>query len=287
VQQRTLGGRSVSAIGLGAMPMSVDERPSHDQAMRTIHAALDAGITLIDTADAYCRDADDVGHNEQVVADALRTWSGDRDAIIVATKGGHTRGGDGSWGLNGTPEYLRSACDASLKALGVDVIDLYQFHRPDPQVPVVESVGALSELQAAGKVRMIGVSNFSADMLDQIKSVADIASVQNEYSPAFRSSADEVRYCDEHSIAFLAWSPLGGMGAAGQLGTRFPAFTEIATELQVSPQRVALAWELAQAPAVIPIPGASRPETILDSLAAADLELSDEQLQRLADGDHP
>jgi aryl-alcohol dehydrogenase-like predicted oxidoreductase len=287
VQQRTLGDRSVSAIGLGAMPMSVDERPSHEQAMRTIHAALDAGITLLDTADAYCRDADDMGHNEQVVAEALRTWSGDRDTVIVATKGGHTRGGDGSWGLNGSPEYLRSACDASLVALGVDVIDLYQFHRPDPGVPVVESVGALAELQAAGKVRQIGVSNFSADMLEQIRPVADIASVQNEYSPAFRSSADEVRYCDEHSIAFLAWSPLGGMGAAGQLGARFPAFTEIADQLQVSPQRVALAWELAQAPTVIPIPGASRPETILDSLAAADLELSDEQLQRLADGDNP
>jgi aryl-alcohol dehydrogenase-like predicted oxidoreductase len=287
VQQRTLGDRSVGAIGLGAMPMSVDERPSPDRAMRTIHAALDAGVTLIDTADAYCRDAADMGHNEQVVAEALRTWSGDRDAITVATKGGHTRGGDGSWGLNGTPEYLRSACDASLEALGVDVIDLYQFHRPDPAVPVVESVGALVELQAAGKVRMIGVSNFSVDMLDQVRSVADIASVQNEYSPTFRSSADEVRYCDANAIAFLAWSPLGGMGAAGQLGTRFPAFTEIAAELEVSPQRVALAWELAQAPAVIPIPGASRPETILDSVAAADLELSDEQLQRLADGDHP
>ena len=284
MQQRTLGDRRVSAIGLGAMPMSVDERPTQQQAMRTIHAALDAGVTLIDTADAYCRDAGDVGHNEGVVADALRTWSGDRDAVIVATKGGHTRGGDGSWGLNGTPEYLRGACDASLKMLGVDAIDLYQFHRPDPAVPVVESVGALADLQRAGKVRMIGVSNFSVDMLEQVRSVADIASVQNEYSPAFRTSEAEVRYCDEHEIAFLAWSPLGGMGAAGQLGSRFPAFTAIAEELQVSPQRVALAWELAQAPTVIPIPGASRPETILDSVAAAELQLSDQQLQRLAAG---
>lgn len=287
MQQRTLGDRSVSAIGLGAMPMSVDERPPREQAIQTIHAALDAGITLIDTADAYCRDADDIGHNEQVVAEALRTWSGDRDTITVATKGGHTRGGDGSWGLNGSPEYLRSACDASLKMLGVDVIDLYQFHRPDPAVPVVESVGALTELQAAGKVRQIGVSNFSVDMLEQVRSVADLASVQNEYSPAFRGSLDEVRYCDEHGIAFLAWSPLGGMGAAGQLGSRFPAFTDVAAELQISPQRVALAWELAEAPVVIPIPGASRPETILDSVAAADVALSDEQLQRLSAGARP
>ena len=284
MRQRTLGTRSVSAIGLGAMPMSVDERPSHEQAMRTIHAALDAGVTLIDTADAYCRDAGDVGHNEAVVAEALRTWSGDRDSVIVATKGGHTRGGDGSWGLNGTPEYLRAACDASLKALGAEAIDLYQFHRPDPAVPVAESVGALAELQQAGKVRLVGVSNFSVEMLEQVRPVADIASVQNEYSPAFRTSESEVRYCEEHEIAFLAWSPLGGMGAAGQLGSRFPAFTAVAEELEVSPQRVALAWELAQAPTVIPIPGASRPETILDSVAAAELKLSDEQLQRLAAG---
>lgn len=284
MQQRPLGDRAVSAIGLGAMPLSVDERPSHDQAMRTIHAALDAGVSLIDTADAYCRDAEDMGHNEHVVAEALRTWSGERDTITVATKGGHTRGGDGSWGLDGSPEYLRSACDASLKALGVDVIDLYQFHRPDPAVPVVESVGALAELQAAGKVRMIGVSNFTVDMLEQVRTVADVTSVQNEHSPAFRTSADEVRYCDENDVAFLAWSPLGGMGAAGQLGARFPAFAEVSRELEVSPQRVALAWQLAQSPTVIPIPGASRPETILDSIAAADLQLTDRQLQRLAAG---
>lgn len=284
MQQRPLGDRTVSAIGLGAMPMSVDERPSRDQAMRTIHAALDAGVTLIDTADAYCRDAEDMGHNEQVVAEALRTWSGDRDTITVATKGGHTRGGDGSWGLDGSPQYLRSACDASLKALGVDAIDLYQFHRPDPAVPVVESVGALAELQAAGKVRMIGVSNFTVEMLEEVRTVADITSVQNEHSPAFRTSADEVRYCDENDVAFLAWSPLGGMGAAGQLGARFPAFAEVSRELEVSPQRVALAWQLAQAPIVIPIPGASRPETILDSIAAVDLQLTQRQLQRLSTG---
>lgn len=284
MQQRPLGDRTVSAIGLGAMPMSVDERPSRDQAMRTIHAALDAGVTLIDTADAYCRDAEDMGHNEQVVAEALRTWSGDRDTITVATKGGHTRGGDGSWGLDGSPQYLRSACDASLKALGVDAIDLYQFHRPDPAVPVVESVGALAELQAAGKVRMIGVSNFTVEMLEEVRTVADITSVQNEHSPAFRTSADEVRYCDENDVAFLAWSPLGGMGAAGQLGARFPAFAEVSRELEVSPQRVALAWQLAQAPTVIPIPGASRPETILDSIAAVDLQLTQRQLQRLSTG---
>lgn len=279
--QRTLGGRSVSAIGLGAMPMSVDDRPARRQSLRTIHTALDAGITLIDTADAYCRDASDVGHNEQLVAEALSTWRGDRDLIMVATKGGHVRRGDGSWSVDGRPEYLRRACEASLKALGVERIDLYQYHRPDPKVPVAESVGALAQLADEGKIDLIGVSNLSVAQIREAQSVAPIASLQNQFSPAFRSSQDEVEYCTSEGIAFLAWSPLGGMSAAGNLGSRFPAFAEIAAEHGVSPQRVALAWELARSEAMIPIPGASRPETILDSLAAADLTLSAEQLARL------
>ena len=281
MQRRKLGDSEVSAIGLGAMPMSLDGRPPRDQAIRTIHAALDAGITLIDTADAYCEDADDVGHNERLVAEALATWSGDRGGVIVATKGGHTRGGDGSWGRDGRPEYLRNACEASLKALGTDCIDLYQFHRPDPSVPVEESVGALAELQQTGKVRMLGVSNFAIDQIQKAKSVAGIVSVQNEFSPAFRSSQSEIAYCEANGMAFLAWSPLGGMAAAAALPQRHPAFATVAQECGVSAQRVALAWELAQSPAVIPIPGASRPETILDSVTAVDVQLTAGQLQRL------
>jgi aryl-alcohol dehydrogenase-like predicted oxidoreductase len=283
VQQRTLGDRQVSAIGLGAMPLSVDDRPPRARALRTVHAALDAGVTLIDTADAYCTDASDVGHNEQLVAEAVSTWGGNRDGLVIATKGGHVRGGDGSWLLNGRPDYLRQACEASLRALGVDCIDLYQLHRPDPEVPVSDSVSALAQLQAEGKVRMIGVSNFSVEQLRAVDEVADVVSVQNEYSPAFRSSAGEADYCAKEGIAFLAWSPLGGMGAAGALGRRFPAFAEISAERGVSPQQVALAWILAAAPNTIPIPGSSRPETILDSVAAADLVLDDGELQRLAD----
>ena len=279
--QRTLGDSTVAAIGLGAMPMSVDDRPGRAQSLRTIHAALDAGVTLIDTADAYCRDASDVGHNEQLVAEALSTWQGDRDEIVVATKGGHVRGGDGSWSVDGRPEYLRQACEASLKSLGVERIDLYQFHRPDPAVPVSESIGALAELAAEGKIDMIGVSNLSVEQIREAQAVSRIASVQNQFSPAFRSSEDEVAYCAGEAIAFLAWSPLGGMSAAGDLGTRFPAFAEIARDRDVSPQQVALAWALSRSDTVIPIPGASRPETILDSVAAVDLELSDEELARL------
>jgi aryl-alcohol dehydrogenase-like predicted oxidoreductase len=168
-----------------------------------------------------------------------------------------------------------------LKALGSDCIDLYQFHRPDPAVPVEESVGALADLQQQGKVRMIGVSNFSIDQLQKAQSVAGIVSVQNEFSPAFRSSQPEIAYCEANDLAFLAWSPLGGMGAAAALAQRHPAFAAVARESGVSAQRVALGWELAQSPAVIPIPGASRPETILDSLAAVDLSLTSTQLQQL------
>jgi len=282
MHSRRLGTRDVSAVGLGAMPMSTATRPPRAQAIRTIHAALDAGVTLIDTADAYCLDAGEMGHNERLVAEALRAWPGDAADVVVATKGGHTRGADGSWGLDGSPEYLRRACDASLTALGVDAIGLYQFHRPDPAVPVAESVGALAGLQRDGKVQMIGVSNFSVDQIAQALEITDIVSVQNEFSPAFRSSEPEIDVCEQRRVAFLAWSPLGGMGAAAALHDRHPAVAEVAAECGVSPQRVALAWELARSPAVIPIPGASRPETILDSLHAADLALTDDQLRRLS-----
>lgn len=281
MRQRTLGKRSVSAIGLGAMPFSVDERPSRAQAIRTVHAALDAGVTLIDTADAYCRDASDVGHNEQLVAEALAAYGGDVSQIVVATKGGHVRGGDGSWSVDGRPEYLRQACVASLRSLGVERVDLYQLHRPDRAVPVAESVGALAQLQAEGKIDQIGVSNLNQSQLDDARAIADVVSVQNEFSPAFVSSAGEIEYCEANDLAFLAWSPLGGMGAAGSVGDRFPAFAEIAAEIGVSPQQVTLAWTLGRSSTTIPIPGASRPETILDSIRAAELDLSADQRRRL------
>jgi aryl-alcohol dehydrogenase-like predicted oxidoreductase len=277
---RRLGGLRVSAIGLGEMPMSLAGRPDEAQSVRTIHAALDAGVTLIDTADAYCRDGSELGHGERLVAKALAAWSGDRGRVLVATKGGHTRPGR-EWGLDGRPEYLRQACEASLRALGVEAIGLYQFHRPDPKVPFAESVGALAELKAAGKVRLVGLSNVSVDQVNQARELVDVASVQNEFSPRFRRSEGELAFCAAQGIAFLPWSPLGGIGRGRDLGGRHRAFAEVAEAHGVSPQRVALAWELAKAPVVIPIPGASRPETITDSLAAAGLRLSDDDLSRL------
>ena len=277
---RRLGGLKVGAVGLGEMPMSLAGRPDEDRSIRTIHAALDAGVTLIDTADAYCRDGSEQGHGERLVAKALAAWPGDRDRVLVATKGGHTRPG-GSWDLDGRPEYLRQACEASLKALGVEAIGLYQFHRPDPKVPFAESVGALAELEAAGKVRLVGLSNVSVDQIRQARELVRVASVQNEFSPRFRRSEGELAFCAAEGIAFLPWSPLGGIGRGRDLGGRHRAFAEVAEARGVSPQQVALAWELAKAPVVIPIPGASRPETILDSVAAAGLRLGRDELDRL------
>jgi aryl-alcohol dehydrogenase-like predicted oxidoreductase len=277
---RRLGGLRIGAVGLGEMPLSLAGRPDEARAVRTIHAALDAGVTLIDTADAYCRDDSELGHGERLVAKALAAWPGDRDRVLVATKGGHTRPG-GSWGLDGRPEYLRRACEASLRALGVEAIGLYQFHRPDPKVPFAESVGALAELKAAGKVRLVGLSNVSIDQIRQARELVEVASVQNEFSPRFRRSEGELAWCAEHRIAFLPWSPLGGIGRGRDLGGRHRAFAEVAEAHGVSPQQVALAWELAKAPVVIPIPGASRPETITDSAAAAGLRLGKDELARL------
>jgi aryl-alcohol dehydrogenase-like predicted oxidoreductase len=284
MRTRKIGQATVSAVGLGAMPMSIEGRPDDDRSIRTIHAALDAGVTLIDTADAYHLHPGETGHNEALIARALATYHGDADDVLVATKGGHLRPGDGAWTLNGSPEHLLQAAEASLKALGVDAIGLYQYHRPDPTVPYAESIGALKVLLDAGKIRMAGISNASIERIDIARRVlgeGNLASVQNEFSPAFRSSEPEMRHCAEHGIAFLPWSPLGGIGAAARLGARHAAFQQVANARGVSPQQVTLAWMLAKAPVVIPIPGASRPASITDSALAADLVLSGAELDQL------
>ena len=282
MRTRTIGDMTVSAIGLGAMPLSpAPDGVDHRRAMSTVHAALDAGVRLIDTADAYAPSPRDVGHNERIIADALSTWSGDADEVLVATKGGHTRDTDADWGLNGRPEYLRSACEASLKRLGVDAIGLYQYHRPDPDVPYAETVGALADLQRDGLIRHVGISNANPDQIREAAGTANVVSVQNEFSPRYRSSLPELRLCSDMGVAFLPYTPLGGINSATQLRADHAEFAAVAREHGVSPQQVALAWELAQSDVVIPIPGASRPETILDSVQAADLELSADELERL------
>jgi aryl-alcohol dehydrogenase-like predicted oxidoreductase len=281
VQQRRIGDRPVSAVGLGAMPLSTrTDRPSREDAVAVVHAALDAGVTLIDTADAYARDEAEFGHNESLVAEALAS-SGAAD-VLVATKGGHTRQG-GDWLLDGSPAYLRRACEASLRRLGVDAIGLYQFHRPDPATPWEDSMGALRQLADDGLVQMVGISNADVAQIDVARSIVGpaLVSVQNQFSPGWRFSADEVAHCAGHGLAFLPWSPFGGVSAAGSLSATAPAFAEVAEELGVSVYQVTLAWHLAQSDVVVPIPGASRPASIRDSAAAADLRLTPEQLARL------
>lgn len=286
MQLRTIGGRSVSAIGLGGMPMSIEGRPDRERSIATIHAALDAGVTLIDTADAYHQFADEVGHNEELIAEALRSYGGDTSGVLVATKGGSLRPGDGSWTHDGRPEYLKEAAKASAKRLGVDAIGLYQFHRPDPGVPYGDSVGAIRDLLDEGVIELAGISNANPDQIRQANDILGgrLASVQNQFSPRFRSSLPELELCAELGIAFLPWSPLGGISLArsGELGAEFSAFQEVADAHGVSPFRVTLAWELALAPVVVPIPGASRPESITDSAQATELTLSADEVARLS-----
>ena len=284
MKQRTLGGQTVSAIGLGGMPMSIEGRPDdRSQSIATIHAALDAGITLIDTADAYHLPGVDVGHNETLIAEALGSYGGTTDHVIVATKGGHVRPTPGPWPTDGRPEHLRAAVLASAERLGVEQIGLYQFHRPDPDVPYADSVGVLAELLDDGMIALAGISNATVDQIREANAILGgrLASVQNQFSPAFRTSQDELDLCAELGIAFLPWSPLGGIRRAAGLGDAFAPFNEVAQEHGLSPQVVALAWELALADVVIPIPGASRPQTIGDSATAPDLELSSDELARL------
>jgi aryl-alcohol dehydrogenase-like predicted oxidoreductase len=241
-------------------------------------------VTLIDTADAYHRDADEVGHNEALIAKALDSYGGDTSDVLVGTKGGHLRPGNGSWTVNGRPEYLKDAARASAARLGVEAVGLYQFHRPDPDVDYADSVGALSDLLDEGVIRMAGISN--ADV-EQIRLAQDVlggrlVSVQNQFSPAFTSSRAELDLCAELGIAFLPWSPLGGIARARDLGGQSATFERIGAETGVSPQQVCLAWELSLAPVVIPIPGASRPASIQDSARASGITLTPEQIKELA-----
>jgi aryl-alcohol dehydrogenase-like predicted oxidoreductase len=284
MKERMIGEVSVGEIGLGGMGMSIEGRPDEARSIATIHAALDAGVTLIDTADAYHRDEDEVGHNEDLIAKALSSYGGDTSKVLVATKGGHLRPGDGSWTLNGRPEYLKQAARASAKRLGVEAIGLYHFHRPDPEVDYADSVGAIRDLLDEGVIRMAGISNANVDRIRLSQEILGgrLASVQNQFSPAFRSSLAELQLCAELGIAFLAWSPLGGISRAGDLAGKGAAFERLGAELGVSSQQICLAWELALSPTVIPFPGASRPASIQDSVKASEITLTPDQITELS-----
>lgn len=288
MRQRTIGNDKVGAIGLGAMPLSIEGRPDERRAVATVHAALDAGVTLIDTADSYHWHAGERGHNERLVARALRSYGGDTSGVLVATKGGRGRPGDGSWTVTGTPEHLKRAAEASAGRLGVDAVGLYQLHKPDPAVPWADSVGALRDLLDAGTIRSAGISNVTSVQIREAHAILGdgLVSVQNQYSPAVRGGEPELRLSAELGLAFLPWSPLGGITRSSLDGPSGPtsagtAFHAVAAERGVSPQRIALAWLLARSPAVVPVPGASRPASVQDSAGAAETVLSEAEVARL------
>jgi aryl-alcohol dehydrogenase-like predicted oxidoreductase len=283
MNNRRIGSAVVSAIGLGGMPLSIEGRPDEERAVATLHAALDAGISFIDTAMSYCLNSSETGHNESLIARALAAYGDDTSEVLVGTKGGAAREADGAWSFHGDPATLREACEGSLKRLGVDTIGLYQLHVPDPNVPYADSVGALRDLYDAGKIRAVGISNVNSDQLREAHGILGerLVSVQNNFSPATRDSEPQLRLCTELGVAFLPYSPLGGISRAGGLGSSHAAFARIAEERGVSPQQVCLAWELAKSPIVIPIPGSSRPATARDSAAAADLELTEAEFAEL------
>jgi aryl-alcohol dehydrogenase-like predicted oxidoreductase len=274
METRQLGpdGPVVSAIGLGGMYLSITGRPTEDDAVRTIHTALDAGLTLIDTANVYCLDEHDLGHNERLVARALR----ERGArgIVVATKGGLRRPG-GAWTRDARPDALREACEGSLRALGVDAIDVYQLHAPDPSVPFAASVEAIARLREAGKVRHVGLSNVSAAQIDEARKLVPVASVQNRWNPRHRDPETDgvLASCARNGIAFLPYSPFGGANGARALAD-VGTLADCARRRGISPHRLVIAWMLAKSPVVIPIPGARRPESVRDSAAAAAVALS-------------
>ncbi len=261
------------------MHLSIEGRPPEAHSIRVIHAALDAGMTFIDTADVYCLDDSELGHNERLIAAALASWPGRRASLVVATKGGLTRP-HGRWERNGRPAHLRRACEQSLRALGVDRIDLYQLHAPDPAVPFEDSVGALGDLAREGKIRWVGLSNVSVPQIRAAEAIVSITTVQNRLSPFFRESIADgvVEYCTRRRIGFLAYSPTGG----GRLNLKLashPVLAAMTRELGVSAHQIVLAWVLAQGRSVIPIPSARKVEHVEDSARAGDLTLSTADLE--------
>ena len=297
MKQHKLGNRQVSAIGIGCMNVSwiwsngaaLDPVRRQESAIPAIHAALDAGVTLLDTADIYAPTWDDFGHNEVFVAEALRTWSGTKEQknkVVIATKAGISRQPGERWGRNGSLDYLLRAAEASAGRLGVEKIDLWQHHRLDPEIVFETQVANILALKERGIVDQIGVSNYDAKQLEIAIKIAGgpddggIVSIQNEFSPRYRYDLDVLAVCEKYGVAYLPWSPLGGMNNKKAI-TDSDAFEEVASKHNVSKYAVALAWEIKTSPSVIPIPGATRTESILDCITALDVTLSDDEFEYL------
>lgn len=305
MKQRKLGnqGLIVSELGLGCMGMSeFYGTPDENEAIATIHRALELGVTFLDTADMY-----GVGHNEELLSKAI---SDRREQVILATKFGNMRGSDGSFlGVNGKPDYVRSACEASLKRLGTEVIDLYYQHRVDPSTPIEETVGAMAELVQQGKVRYLGLSEAAPATIRRAQAVYPISALQTEYSLWSREPEAEILpICRELGIGFVPYSPLGRGFLTGKIrsmddllegdyrASRYPRFQaenlqqnlelvqrieEMAAEKGVKPGQLALAWVLAQGEDIVPIPGTKRRTYLEENIAAAEITLNQAELEQL------
>jgi aryl-alcohol dehydrogenase-like predicted oxidoreductase len=265
----TIGGDlTVNRLGFGAMRITGDgiwgEPKDPDEAKRVLRRAVELGVNFIDTADSYGPEA-----SERLIGEALHPYP---DDLVIATKGGLTRGGPGDWRADGRPQHLREAIEGSLSRLRLERIDLYQFHRPDRRVPLADSLGTLVELRDEGKIRHIGVSNFSTAQLEQARGITEVVSVQNRHNLGDRSSDEVLAACEQAGIAFLPWAPLQNASGAVEL---------VAKSLGVTVNQVALAWLLAQSPWMLPIPGTGSVAHLEENVAAASLRLGDEQLAQL------
>ena len=264
------GDLTVNRLGFGAMRITGQgiwgDPPDWDRAKAALRRAVELGVNFIDTADSYGPDV-----SERLIAETLYPYPGD---LVIATKGGLVRPGPGRWDPDGRPEHLRQACEGSLARLRVDRIDLYQFHRPDPKVPVAESIGALAELKNAGKIRHIGVSNFSAEQLREAQRLTPVVSLQNRYNVTDRASEDLVDLCEQESLTFLPWAPVSEADASKPI-------LDAARRLGAGPRQVALAWMLARSPRILPIPGSGSAEHVEQNVAAASLDLSPEEVQAI------
>lgn len=295
--QRALGPWEVSAMGLGCMPLSamspnrLEILNDPEGAVALIHAALDAGITLIDTADIYAPSWNTFGHNERLVGAAFSSWSGSPEAkskVVIATKGGITRGPAESWGLASSLDYLLRAVEASALRLGLDQIKLWQHHRLDPSIVFEDQFENVLALLERGLIQRIGVSNYNADQLRRAIRMGGtpeqggIVSVQNQFSAKYRHEPDVMQVCEEFGIAYLPWSPFGGIGQAQGLGAgEFGSFGEVGQTLGVSAYATAIAWLLKTSPTMIPIPGATRLSSLRDSLVGLSVSLTDEEMSLL------
>jgi pyridoxine 4-dehydrogenase len=264
------GDLTVNRLGFGAMritgPGVWGEPPDREQAKATLRRAVELGVNFIDTADSYGPEV-----SETLIAEALSPYP---DDLVIATKGGLERTGPGHWPHNGRPEHLKQACEGSLRRLGLEQIALYQLHRPDPDVPYEESVGALVELKQQGKIRHIGVSNVHEDQLRRAQKLTPIVSIQNRYNVTDRASESLVDLCEQEQIAFLPWAPIQDV-------SEVPVVGDIAHRHGATPRQVVLAWLLARSPAMLVIPGTGSPTHLEDNVAGAGLELTADELASL------